>query len=659
MRLLASNRVRLALCGLACALATLAVYWPGLYGGFVFDDMPFILENPALQLDNPSFGDFVRAAMSFPAEHQGRWLTMLTFAANSHLGGMNPSWMKLTNLGIHLLNGLLLFLALRWLLRLFRLHFDRQDLSEAGIDRLALAISALWLVLPINLTAVLYVVQRLESFSNTFVLLGLFLYLRARTRLAETGQGLGKVILALVACTAVGCLAKESAILLPAYTACVEFCLLSTALFRAQQRRIFALYGTLLLLPLAAGLYWLSTWIGTENSYPRDFTTAERLMTQARVWLHYIQWSLLPMPDSLTLYHDDLPISRGLLQPWTTLPSLLGLAALLGVALWQRRQRPLFCLGVLWFFTGHLLTGTVIPLEMVFEHRNYFPSVGLLLAVTSLLAIDPMHALRRRALVTIFLLGYLFYGSTTLMRALEWGNPVRLAVSESSKRPNSPRAQLELARILVIGAEGSAQSEHLRAQAEARMRHCMTLPQSSVVCESGLVLLAARDGRPADAAIWDSMIHKFENGVASVSDAAAMKLLVDCHRQRKCPDQVPQLTRTMKAAMTGAKPHYLMISVNAGFASSVLHDNAMAESNLREVVRQLPDNSMARTNLIRFLILMHRLDEAQREVDALQAINVFGSLDRRIEMLHNEIDVAKRGPKRIEAEAQALPEARP
>ncbi|MFT3669302.1 MAG: tetratricopeptide repeat protein [Pseudoxanthomonas sp.] len=653
MLLPASYRLRLALSAFACALVTLFVYWPGLYGGFVFDDMPFVFENPALQLENPGVSDIVRAAMSFPAQHQGRWLTMLTFAANSYLGGMNPSWMKLTNLGIHLLNGLLLFLALRWLLRLFRLHFKRQDLSDAGIDGLALAISALWLVLPINLTAVLYVVQRLESFSNTFVLLGLYLYLKARTRLGETGKGLGKVILALVACTAVGCLAKESAILLPAYTACVEFCLLSSALFRTQQRRIFALYGSLLLLPLATGLYWLSTWIGTENSYPRDFTTAERLMTQARVWLHYIQWSLLPLPDSLTLYHDDFPVSRGLLQPWTTLASIVGLAALLGLALWQRAKRPLFSLGILWFFTGHLLTGTVIPLEMVFEHRNYFPSIGLLLSLVTLIAIDPVHVLRRRALVAIFLLGYVFYGGTTLMRAVEWGDPIRLAVSESTKRPDSPRAQLELARILVIGAEGSAQSAPLLAQAEARMRHCMALPQSSVVCESGLILLAARAGRAAEPDVWNSIVRKFETGVPAVSDAEAMKLLIECHLKRKCPDQSPQLARAMKAAMDGPRPHYLMISVNAGFASNMLRDYAMAEANLREVVRQLPNNSMARTNLIRFLIARSRFDEAAKEVDALQPLNVFGSLDNRIEMLRAEIETARRKPSTAPPEAQA------
>ena len=85
----------------------------------------------------------------------------------------------------------------------------------------------------------------------------------------------------------------------------------------------------------------------------------------------------------------------------------------------------------------------------------------------------------------------------------------------------------------------------------------------------------------------------------------------------------------------------------------------MAEANLREVVRQLPDNSMARTNLIRYLIAMGRFDEADREVDALQPLNVFGSLDSRIEMLRGEIKTARRKPVAAPPETQASPGKQP
>ncbi|MEZ5468873.1 MAG: hypothetical protein R3F18_14615 [Lysobacterales bacterium] len=78
----------------------------------------------------------------------------------------------------------------------------------------------------------------------------------------------------------------------------------------------------------------------------RTFGTTERLLTQARVLVHYIHWTLLPNLSNLTLYHDDIEVSRGLLQPWITLPSLLLVLLLPALALWKRRRLPLMSLQV-------------------------------------------------------------------------------------------------------------------------------------------------------------------------------------------------------------------------------------------------------------------------------------------------------------------------
>src|SRR5690606_9608562 len=121
------------------------------------------------------------------------------------------------------------------------------------------------------------------------------------------------------------------------------------------------MYVVVLGLPLLAGLLWLASWIGTGTSYARDFSTWERLLTEARVLFAYMQWALLPLPRSLSLYHDDFALSHGLLSPVSTLFAALGIAALLACAVWQRRTRPLLSLGILWFFAGHALTATVIP----------------------------------------------------------------------------------------------------------------------------------------------------------------------------------------------------------------------------------------------------------------------------------------------------------
>ena len=122
---------------------------------------------------------------------------MLTFALNHYFTGMDPFWFKVTNLGIHLLNGFLLFLTLRTLfVSLAQARHEKLKVS-AFSAMTAAVIAALWLVLPINLTGVLYVSQRLESLSHTFVFLGLWWYLRARLEFVEKGKGISRMWLAL------------------------------------------------------------------------------------------------------------------------------------------------------------------------------------------------------------------------------------------------------------------------------------------------------------------------------------------------------------------------------------------------------------------------------------------------------------------------------
>ena len=224
---------------LAAALGvTFGIYQVGLHGGFVYDDFGFIVGNASIKVSANTLQQWFAAAVSFPTgTYQGRWLGMLSFAANHYLTGMDPYWFKLTNLGIHLLNGVLLFLALR---ALFSFHHASHNGATArtGFDPglAAAALASLWLVLPINLTAVLYISQRLESLSNTFVFLGLWWYLRARLALWQGRSGVIGLWLALLVGTGIGVLVKESAVLLPLYAFSVELALTG---FRQRDGRWF------------------------------------------------------------------------------------------------------------------------------------------------------------------------------------------------------------------------------------------------------------------------------------------------------------------------------------------------------------------------------------------------------------------------------------
>ncbi len=128
---------------------------------------------------------------------------------------------------------------------------------------------------------------------------------------------------------------------------------------------------------LAAGAAGLLAWYVAPGYAVRPFTLTERVLTEGRVLWFYLGLFALPRIDAFGLYHDDIAISTGLLTPWTTLPALLGLAALTWLGFRLLRRAPLVGFGLLWFLTGHLMESTLIPLEIAHEHRNYLPLVGL------------------------------------------------------------------------------------------------------------------------------------------------------------------------------------------------------------------------------------------------------------------------------------------
>ncbi|MDN5865373.1 MAG: hypothetical protein L0I62_09220 [Gammaproteobacteria bacterium] len=109
-------------------VATALLYWPGTRGGFLLDDYPNIVDNPAMQSVSLSAADMWRVVESTQSGPTGRPIAMMSFALNAHFSGLSPQAMKVTNLVIHLVNGLLVFLFLRLLLGEYaRLRAGRRE----------------------------------------------------------------------------------------------------------------------------------------------------------------------------------------------------------------------------------------------------------------------------------------------------------------------------------------------------------------------------------------------------------------------------------------------------------------------------------------------------------------------------------------------------
>lgn len=642
---------------LALALiATAIVYWPGLYGGWLFDDYPNIVDNHGVQPPQGDIPSLVGAALSSPASDFKRPLASLSFAANYLAAGLDPFWMKATNLVIHLLNGLLVFLLARALLQI---GTDDPEKRRAG--NVAALIAMAWLLLPINLTSVLYVVQRMESMANLFVLLGLLGYVTGRRRMLDRPGRIIDLLLSvasLIVPTVLGVLAKETAVMLPLYALLIEW-----LLFRFRKdasgridRRVAALFVVVLLLPMMAGLAWLIPRLLQPESWAtRDFTIGTRLLTEMRIVVDYIGWTLWPLPHSLSFYHDDYVVSTGLLSPWTTLASGLCLLALIALLLWLRKRRPLAALGIALFLGCQLLTGTILPLELVYEHRNYFASLGLMLALFSLLlparpsiestsaAAESVHVkiLGWRSLVLGCLM--IWWTATTAMSAYAWGDPLRLSQALAERGPDSPRAQYELGRTYIIYSHYEPASPYTKA-AYAPLERAAAFPNSSILPEQALIFMNARMDLPLKDTWWDSMIEKLKARPAGVQDESSLATLTQCAREKDCRLPEDRMIASFLAVVSHPQPSARILSTYSDYAWNVVGDRDLGERLATDAVERAPGEPAYRETLIRMLLAQGKLTQAKETLAGLSYLNIGGSLDERIRKLQAAVAKASAQP---------------
>jgi len=628
---------------------TVMVYAAGVHGGFMFDDFPNIVDNPGVQPADASLPSLVRSALSSPSSEFKRPLASLSFAANFLVSGTDPLPMKITNVVIHLLNGLLTFLCARLITRIALEKRGVADSSEGDIS--AACVAGAWMLLPINLTAVLYVVQRMESMANVFVLLGLFGYLRSRKAMQATPSN--SLLLTAIAWIAIpsllGLLAKETAVMLPLYAFvgdAVLFRFKSGSTDKATggraDRRVLATFGVILWLPMILGLAWLLPSLLSPSGWStRDFTMSTRLLTEARVVLDYLAWTILPSSNALSFYHDDLVISRGWLSPWTTLPSVIGIAAVASGTWLARNRWPLVTLGGALYLAAHLLTGTILPLELVYEHRNYFASFGVLLAIVPPLAQpkvfveSPTRSRLLRMIGPAAAMALLvFWAGMTALTSLAWNSPLSLARELASRAPDSPRAQYELGRTYIIVSRYDPASP-FSTLAYAPLERAMGLPNAGVLPEQALIFFNSRMHRPIEAVWWDSMEQKLRANKVTVQDESALSALAQCDQTHQCQLPIQAMERVYLAALSHPERSPRLVANYGDFAWNQLGDRKLAVRMLKEAVAGKPGEPAYRLTLIRMLVALGSVDDARTQRRQLAAMNVGGALDGDIAALDN------------------------
>jgi len=451
----------------AIVLLVGAVYFSAPQGSFHFDDLLNITENPVVRMHELSTESLVRAATESPVNPR-RGLAYVSFALDWWRGEGAAGAFLWTNLVLHAANAVLVYMLFLVVLRDGLPGIDGRTIAAAFCG------AAIWAVHPIQVQAVAYIVQRMAQLSCLFTLIAVLAYILARRSRRPARRW---ALLALSVGSMVGgALSKENAYIAPLLLGLTELGVLRRdgPMFHSRSERIAAALAAVVAMSAvgtaAAGIGPLARFFDYSA---RDFTMLERGLTQPRVVLFHAGQLLWPWPDRFGVEHD-FDVSTSLLHPPGTLAAALAVAiwCAAGLFLLSRRNRRSVGFWMLWPPVTLLIESSLVPLEMIFEHRMYLPTVGLAgLAVTLVSG----YARNRRCAIPALVSAAMIIGllaTSTVARVAVWRTPLSLAEDAVRSAPSSSRAWSRL---------GLA---HLRNRevdlAERDFRHALELDPDNV-----------------------------------------------------------------------------------------------------------------------------------------------------------------------------------
>lgn len=594
---------------LGALLLVALAFWPAIHGGFIFDDYPIFAENPAIHVTGWHWSEWHRV-WTWSRINIERPLAMLSYALNYALGGSTFGF-KLFNLILHLGNTVLVWLLAK---RLLDAAWpagtgEDADLHQRRLGGWALGIALAWAIHPLQVSTVMYVVQRMEVMGFSFVLLALLAYWRARA-LQQAGRRGWPWLAVCAALVVIGYGAKETAVLVPGYALLLELTVLrfkAAAPTTTRYWHVFYMAGCLA--ALAVFLFYLLPHYATAAAYAgRDFTAGERELTQLRALPFYLGLIVWPAPSHMVFYYDDYLASTGWLHPATTLYGGVFLLALLGFAVAMRQRRPLLTLGIGWFFMAHVLTSSPINLELVFEHRNYPALLGVVLIAADLAWwIGQRSRSRLPALLACVLILNLSF--LTALRAATWGSKLMLATTLADYNPGSARAAQDLARSYMAMSGGNPDSP-LYSLSIQQLQRATTLRTDSPLAEEALLLEASKNPQLPTQPYWDSFKRKLRTRPLIPDSFLTLNKLMTERVGGDTGIDAKQLAEAYAIVVARAPDRESLHAEYAELAGGILHDTPLAIAQWQQTLALDKDLAKYAPQLAGYLVEQHRPQEA-------------------------------------------------
>ncbi|HED16027.1 MAG TPA: hypothetical protein ENI64_04295 [Gammaproteobacteria bacterium] len=609
-------------------LFTVFLYWPGLNGGFLLDDIPNLQPLHALDGGVTSWQDII---LDNESGLLGRPVSMLTLVFNYVLNGNDPWSFKYTNLMIHLLCGVLIF----WLS--YRLLYETHLRDKRY--QIALWVMAMWLLTPLQVSTVLYIVQRMAQLSTVFMLAGLISYTSGRQSLEHRPVSGSLLILStFFVWLPLAVLSKENGALLPLLTLAIEVYFFKRPAMPWQRRFITWLFSVTVLLPALLLLAYLFArpWFITGSYTGRDFTLTERLYSEARILFIYLRSLLVPDSTSMGLLHDDFEKSTGLLSPVSTLLSVLAWSTIPVLAwIYRKRTWHIYFFAPIFFLAAHAMESSVFALELYFEHRNYLASFSVYLMLAYGL-FDLKQRYNKYFLVSFFLILLpTAHVIASYQRIQVWRSAVSIILSDLHWHPKSPRAHGTMAGLYLNTGEYLKALEHINTVFNLKPK---------LIPEAYLMRLTALCG--ANTEIHDSEYSAFRKAMdtpGAYPPTESFGLLRDYIKNDQC--EMLDLHRFIDIVEEWSVKHDKLASKRKLWITNVHLSQLMFDTGpntyqikalktLDRAMKLKPEYLEAGLLKIRYALLLGKLDEAWETLRIVKTNNDYHRKDYTLTTQH-------------------------
>lgn len=421
---------------LLICITVLIVYGHTLSVPFYMDDYSSIVDNPVITQQ-----EGITALWQYC---KLRVVGYLTFSANYSVNGLHVSGYHVVNILIHCLAGF----SVLWLVSgLIKVPVIREKSAATNLDWLPLVVALIFVVHPLQTQAVTYIVQRLASLAALFYIVSLscFIY-------AKLFSGTPKSRYYFAGCGVFALLAfftKQNTLSLPLSMILVEYLFFPDSRKRTLRTLLLLFAGMFVLWAVMASLFHMNPFslssLARLTQETELISRPDYFLTQVRVLWIYI--GLFFWPAGLHLDHD-IALSHSLSPD--VLIGLSGHLLMIAIAMFLVRRVPIVAFGVLFFYLGHSIESSFIPIrDVLFEHRTYLPNLGICL-ITGWILVQWLPGIIEKKAASVFIVTIcLLLATVTWSRNAIWRDPVKLWRDSAVHAPDKARPWSELGRYLL------------------------------------------------------------------------------------------------------------------------------------------------------------------------------------------------------------------